>query len=117
MATIDISGNAANPARTDDLRIGAHRFMSLLENIRAISDDTCTRLGDDVDGRDYKAIAIELETAFTDHFVSASSAQREGFLRAFTDFMAITADGCSPNDNWDPLASTAAAFVSRPGDR
>lgn len=117
MATIDVSGNAANSTPYDDLRIGAHRFKSLLDNIKAISDDTCTRLGDDFDGRDYKAIASEIEVAMTDHFVSATGPQREGFLRAFTDFMAITADGCSPSQDWDPLASTAAAFVRRSGGR
>lgn len=110
MAIHDRSGKAANSSRLDELKDGANHFQLLLERIREISDKTCVRFGDDVDGRDYQLICTELESAFRVHVHEGGGANKEGFLRAFSDFMTLNADGFGTPRGWDPLATTARAF-------
>lgn len=111
MATQDRTGNAAFPERIGQLKDGANHFLLLMERVREISDTTCTRFGDHIDGRDYRLICSELENTFRVFLHEGSGNLKEGFVRAFCDFMTLHVDGFTPPDNWDPLSSTASAFA------
>lgn len=110
MATQDRTVVAASFSRIGQLKDGANHFKLLLERIRDINDTTCDRFGERLDGRDYKLIAEELELAVRQHLIEQTGAHREGFLRAFCDYMSLGADGCGAPRNWDPLKSTATSF-------
>lgn len=111
MATQNSTGIAAAfTSRSGELKNGVNHFILLLERIREINDSTHERLGSDFDGRDYRLVATEVEQAIRTHLVQASGGTKEGFLRAFCDFMSICADGCGVSRDWDPLLNTAAAF-------
>lgn len=114
MATVDSSGIAAPSAQTrqpgelgisssafsSDLITGADNFMSLLKRVKDISEDTVFRFGDEFDGRDYKAIAFEIETAILANLLGSGKAIREGFLRALADYLSTCEDGAYPADGW-----------------
>lgn len=114
--TITTSRTNSEPSshRSDALRVGAHRFMLLLDRIRDINDCTIDRLGEGLDGRDYLLIAKEVEGSLRSGLFEAEGAEREGFVRAFGDFMSICADGCNVSGEWDPLRNTAASFACIP---
>lgn len=110
MATQDRTVIEASLRRIGQLKDGANHFKLLLERIREINDTTCDRLGEGLDGRDYISIAEELESAVRQHLIEQTGAHKEGFLRAFCDYMSLGADGCGSPRNWDPLKSTATSF-------
>lgn len=113
MASVDSSGIAAPFSKLpcDQTREGSDRFLRLLERIREINNSTCADDGE-LDTRDYKAMAGELESVIFESLADASGPIREGFLRAMTYFMSVTADGCTPVDGWNPLHNTAMAFAT-----
>ena len=111
MAKQDRTVIAASCSRIGQLKDGANHFKLLLERIRDINDTTCDRFGDGLDGRDYKLIAEELELAVRQNLIEQTGAQKEGFLRAFCDYMSLGADGCGEPRNWDPLSNTEVAFT------
>lgn len=131
MSTVDSSGIAASSAQSrqpgglgislassfsDDLKSGANAFMLMLERVREIGDETVLRLGDHVDGRDYRAIAFEIETAMRANLMGSSKTTREGFLRAFADYISTCEDGAYPAEGWSPdrtLNTTAMAFANQ----
>ena len=94
---------------SDDLKNGANNFMLMLSKVLEISEGSVGRFGDG-DGRDYKAIAFEIETAIYANLLGSGKGTKEGFLRAFTDYLAIHLDGFGLPDYWDPLVTTATAF-------
>lgn len=99
---------------SDDLKNGANAFMLMLERVREIGDDTVLRLGEHVDGRDYRAIAFEIETAIYANLMGSTKATREGFLRALADYISTCEDGAYPGDGWNQagaLNTTATAFA------
>lgn len=101
---------ASSPGNfSDDVRNGANNFMLMLSKVLEIGEDTVGRFGEG-DGRDYKAIAFEIETAIYANLLGSGKGTKEGFLRAFTDYLAIHMDGFGLPGYWDPLATTAAAF-------
>lgn len=110
MATQDRTVIVGSYPRIGQLKDGANHFKLLLERIRDINDRTCDRLGEGLDGRDYNLIAEELESAVRQHLIDQAGAHKEGFLRAFCDYMSLGADGCGVPRNWDPLKSTATSF-------
>ncbi|MGC4062961.1 MAG: hypothetical protein QM749_19815 [Aquabacterium sp.] len=124
MATHDSSGSAASSAQphqagelgvslasySDDLKTGANNFMLMLRKVLEIGDETVCRFGSG-DGRDYRAIAFEIETSIYANLMGSGKATREGFLRAFSDFLSISMDGFGLPDQWDPLSSTALAYA------
>ena len=112
MATQDSSGIAApfSQIPCDQNRLGAQEFLALVDRIKKINDATCDRLGESLDGRDYKAISKEIESVFLAHMSEGNGPLRDGFLRAMTYFMSVTADGCTPIAGWNPLHCTAMAF-------
>lgn len=95
---------------SDDLKKCANNFMLMLGKVLEISDDTVSRFGAG-DGRDYRAIAFEIETSIYANLLGGGKATREGFLRAFSDFLSIHIDGFGLPENWDPLSSTAIAYA------
>lgn len=111
MATQDRTVIEASLPRIGQLKDGANHFKLLLERIRDINDTTCDRFGEGLDGRDYKLIAEELERAVRQHLIEQTGAQKEGFLRAFCDYMSLGADGCGEPRNWDPISTTEVAFA------
>lgn len=130
MATHDSSGFAASSAQprqagelgislasySDDLKNGANNFMLLLERVREIGDATVLRFGEQFDGRDYRAIAFEIETSIYANLLGSSKATREGFLRAFADFLSTAADGALPGDGWNPeraLRNTEMTYTTQ----
>ncbi len=98
------------PAFAEDQRNGANNFMLLLARVHEISEKTVHRFGGDVDGRDYKVIAFEIETAIYANLLGSGQAIREGFLRALADYLVTHEDGFGLPTHWDPLRTTAAAF-------
>lgn len=110
MADLDRSGNSAASSPTGDLKSGANSFKLMLAKVQEIGDQTVGRFGH-ADGRDYKTIAFEVETAIYASLLGRGKATREGFLRALADYLAIHQDGFGLPDDWDPLATTAPAFA------
>lgn len=110
-ASSGLPHQASSPGTfSDDVRNGVNNFMLMLSKVLEIGEGTVGRLGDG-DGRDYKAIAHEIETAIYANLLGGSKGAREGFLRAFTDYVAIHEDGFGLPVCWDPLSSTASAFA------
>lgn len=99
------------PAFSDDLKNGANNFKLLLDRLLEISEETVWQFGETCDGRDYRRMSFELETAILANLLGDSEAVREGFLRAMTDMFAHHVDGASPSVAWDPLTTTAAAYA------
>lgn len=67
------------------------------------------------DSRDYRAMAAMVQQDLETNLHHQSPAHREGYLRALTDLLSLTADGAGPGDEWDPIRSTAAAFAPQEG--
>lgn len=108
-------GTSLAPRFSADLLFGANNFMLLLERVHEIGDATVTRFGDHIDGRDYKAIAFEIETAILANLLGSGKAIREGFLRALTDYLSCCEDGTYPSEGWNPartLATTSLAYAT-----
>jgi len=95
---------------SDGLKNGANNFKLLLDRVYEISEETVFQFGEG-DGRDYPRMCFEVETAIIANLLGSGKAVREGFLRAMTDLFALHVDGFGPPDDWDPLATTAAAFA------
>ena len=96
-----------------DTHAGAQAFLALMENVRTISNATCTLGEDDSDARDYRSIAALIESSVLKNLdCSVNAKHREGFLRALTDLLTLNADGCGVGDDWDPIAATARAFTN-----
>lgn len=111
MATQDRTDIESTFTHTGQLKEGANHFKLLVEKIRDINDTTCDRFGQGRDGRDYRLIAEELESAVRQHLIEQTGGHKEGFLRAFCDYMSLGADGCGEPRNWDPLSTTEVAFA------
>lgn len=112
-ASSGLPHQASSPGNfSDDVRNGANNFMLMLGKVLEIGDDTVGRFGNG-DGRDYKAIAFEIESAIYANLLGSGKGTKEGFLRAFTDYLAIHADGFGLPNSWDPLGTTATAFTQR----
>ena len=108
---------------TAALQQGAQGLIDLLDTIHDIGNATCNRLGDrsgedqDQDTRDYPTMASTIAETFA-HYLGqpADSPVYQGFLRALTDLIAITADGCGiPRQGWDPIENTEFAFSGQLG--
>ena len=99
---------------TTSPQIGADAFVRLLADIKKISDATVRTAGGD--GRDYRAMTQLVRKSLTQHVLdgTADDAQN-GFLRALTDLLCMTVDGAAPDDQWNPLKNTAAAFADGHG--
>lgn len=107
-------GISLAPSFSADMLFGANNFMLMLERVREVGDATVIRYGDHVDGRDYKAIAFEIETAILANLLGSGKAIREGFLRAFSDYLSCCEGGAYPRDGWNPertLATTSLAYA------
>ena len=90
---------------------GAAAFLALMDHIRDLSESTVARLGDEVDGRDYPAMVDAIQAAISEHFDAAGDEHRQGFLRGMADVLCSVADGCVPSQEFDPLRTTAGAFL------
>lgn len=103
------------PVNARRVREGAQAVVALMDRLHEVSNETCSRLGDEKDGRDYKAMALDI----ADTFLCCLSPHQDpdmrlGFIRAMTDFLAVNADGCGVElDGWDPLRRTEFAFSGR----
>jgi hypothetical protein len=110
---MDELGTQLFPEPPAQVKDGANAFMGMLTRAYEISERTVLRYGNDVDGRDYKSMAFEIETAILANLLGSGKEVREGFLRAMTDYIASALDGC-PCDLADcgesSLTVTAAAY-------
>lgn len=103
------------PVNARRVREGSQALVALMDRLHEVSNETCSRLGDEKDGRDYKAMAHDI----ADTFLRCLSPHQDpdvrlGFIRAMTDFLAVNADGCGvESDGWDPLRRTEFAFSGR----
>lgn len=98
--------------RSDELRNGANNFTLMLAKIREIGDVTVGANGA-TDGRDYKAMTCAIESTVIANLMGSDKATRQGFLRAFADYLSIIEDGFYPEPGWNgdaALTSTARAF-------
>lgn len=96
---------------SDDLKNGVNNFKLMLDRLLEISEDTVWQFGDGYDGRDYPRMCFEVETAILANLLGSGKGVREGFLRAMTDLFAHHVDGAAPTDDWDPIATMAAAYA------
>lgn len=103
------------PVDARRVREGAQAVVGLMDRLQEVSNATCSRLGDERDGRDYRAMALDIAGTFL-HCLSPHQHPdvRLGFIRAMTDLLAVNADGCGvESDGWDPLRRTEFAFSGR----
>lgn len=103
------------PVNARRVREGAQALVALMDRLHEVSNETCSRLGDEKDGRDYKVMALDIAGTF----LRCLSPQQDldtrlGFIRAMTDFLAVNADGCGVDSkDWEPLKRTEFAFSGR----
>ncbi|CAH0354078.1 hypothetical protein [Aquabacterium sp. CECT 9606] len=114
MSTAETFGQPVEHVGADhSLRAGADALKETLQAITELSNDTCCQLGEDVDSRDYAAMADVIVTSIQANLINGQASHREGYLRALTDFLSVTCDGCSipMHNEWDPIATTELAFT------
>lgn len=93
------------------LRDGAEAFRSLFGRVSRISNDTCCRFGEGLDGRNYVAVSDAIETSLRAVLDDDDALRREGYLRALADLLCLVADGAGyTEDSPDPLTTTEASF-------
>lgn len=93
------------------VRAGALAMRALMQNIKAVSDETCDPDADN--DRDYFAITECVSKSLATNLTNSDQAHREGYLRAIADILCMAADGVSPGENWDPIGSTKWSFAGR----
>jgi hypothetical protein len=99
----------------DPKRRGAKALQNLLRALADKGDLDIQDCMDDPaapDARDYRAMAAMVQQSIDDNLHDQSLAHREGYLLALTDLLSITAEGCVPGDDWDPLRDTEPAFAA-----
>jgi len=67
------------------------------------------------DARDYKALADMVQRDLAANLDHQSPGHRQGYLRALTHLLSLTADGAGPGPDWAPVRDTAAAFARQEG--
>lgn len=99
---------------TENVNQGAKALIDLIDSIGVISNATCYLIDakPEADTRDYKAMAAMVNDTLQAMMAADQDATvREGFVRAMTDLLCMTADGTGiGTDAWDPIGVTAAAF-------
>lgn len=107
-------GASLFPQFSADLLAGANNFALMTARVEEIGEETYFRNGDDEDGRDYRLMCFEVETAILANLLGSGQDVRQGFLRAMVDYLSHTAGKCFPSDDWNgrkALTTTAAAFA------
>jgi hypothetical protein len=99
------------------LRAGAAALQDLIRRLGAKADvdleEAYEAAGiEDGDARDYRAMAAMVMRDLEENLHHEDPAHREGYLRALTDLLSITADGCGPGNDWDPIADTETAYMA-----
>lgn len=103
------------------LRRGANAFKALVDKIGTISCETCGSWADyeaggapPPDERDYASMLALVETSLREHLDHSDAMRRQGFLRAMTDLLCMSADSSVPDfSEWDPIRNTARSFDAR----
>ena len=101
---------------SDALRAGAAALQTLLRRIGQQGDADLETSGETEisngggDARDYRAMGAMAFQDLEANLHHQSPAHREGYLRALTHLLSLTADGAGPGDGWDPIARTEVAF-------
>lgn len=95
-------------------KAGAEAFIDLINKVNAHSEADLERYADVVecgrDVRDYRAMAQIVAGELHRNLFAAHPEHAQGFLRALTDLLCMEGDGCGPDDDWDPIKNTAAAY-------
>ncbi|HEX7687920.1 MAG TPA: hypothetical protein VF453_09445 [Burkholderiaceae bacterium] len=86
-----------------------------MRDVDALSNSFYDELGRNelADPVDYLAVALLVESSVQKNFCDSGAQHREGFVRALAELIQNVMDGNDvprPQDGWDPLASSAAAF-------
>lgn len=109
--------NSAAAFHSSQLRAGAAALQELIHDVRERADadlGACWEADADLegrDGRDYRALSTLVQAGIESGMHHPHPAHREGFLRALTDLLSMVGDGSGPDDDWDPISTTAAAFA------
>lgn len=99
------------------LHDGVEAVRSTVLALGAISNETCTRFGDDVDGRDYVLMAAAVDLLLS-RAASGTPDYREGVCRALADLLALTGEewsgnaGAARSADWNPIATSERAFAA-----
>ncbi len=98
------------------IREGAAAFIEMMKTVQVLSEADLARYSEVAetgrDVRDYRQMADAVGCALRRNLFEADVGHAQGFLRALTDLLSLNVDGCGigPNDDWDPIRSTAAAY-------
>lgn len=89
---------------------GVAALQELLRNVGAVSAATCG-VDEQVDQRDYRAIAKMVEASISSNVTHADAVHRNGYLLALARLLCLNADGAcaSPEDLAYPLPSEQAS--------
>ena len=89
---------------------GAAAFQALIRTVGDKGEADLLSSDGSVDTRDYRAMAVLVAKDLDANLHHPDSMHREGYLRALTDLLSISADGFGIDQVWDPIKDTAAAF-------
>jgi len=96
----------------DALQAGAAALQDLIRRVGEEGEADLVLAGDDAgDARDYRALAAMVLQDVQTNLLHPEAAHREGYLRALTHLLSLTADGAGPGLDWRPISDTAAAFA------
>lgn len=102
---------------SDALHIGAAALQCLIRGIGQQGDADLERAADAVghdggEARDYTAMATVVFQDLEANLHHQCPVHREGYLRALTHLLSLTAYGAATGNGWDPIAGTEAAFLA-----